>query len=126
MAIRKMARQLDLRCQVLETLLEALGCRNPAQRSNIEPFEVIERQPFILIDVPEIKRHVAALDNFRRTIVTPNSLNQGLIGFAVALCDENVACSAQVPRWFAQSAAGQEILVAKGCLAIDQDDIQTG
>ena len=109
---------------MLEALLEALGRRNPAQGADIQPFEIIERQLFILIDVSEIEGSVPALDDFGSTVVAPNSLDQFVISVAVALGDENVACPSKVLRWFTQSAARQQVLVAKGCLAIDQDDIQ--
>src|SRR5215469_12624943 len=72
----------------------------------------------------EIKRFVGALDDFRCSVVTPNSLNQIVVRLAITFCDENIACSSQVPGRLAQRATGEQMLIAEGCLTIDQHNVE--
>ena len=67
---------------------------------------------------------MGAFDDLGRAIVTPNSLDQFLVGFTRAFGDENVAGAAKISRRFAQRSARQKKLVSKRRLPIDQDNIE--
>src|ERR1700740_3422450 len=104
MVVGKVARQFDFCSQIPQPLFEALRSSYAAQGTDIKLFEIVERQLLIFVNVPEIERSVAAFNDLCRTIVTPNPLNEVVVGFAVAFRDENVACAPEVPRRFAQCA----------------------
>src|SRR5438132_7246214 len=105
MVIGEMARQFDFGSELSQTFFETFGRRNPAQRSDIKPLEIIQRQTLLLKNMLQVQRLMCALDNFRRPIMLPDAMDKFAVGFAVALCNENVASPPQIARRFAQCSA---------------------
>src|SRR5438132_3739346 len=71
-----------------------------------------------------MQRFVRAFDNFRSAIVTSNSLDQLLVGFAGAFGDENITGAPQIAWRLAQGSARQQKFVSKRRLPIDQHNIE--
>ena len=73
-------------------------------------------------DILEIQGPMHALDDPGVGIEFPQAFAQRA-GLAVALGDEDGAGAGKVGRRFAQGAAGQQVFVAKGLLAVDQHHV---
>ena len=66
-----------------------------------------------------------ALDDLSRAIVAAYSRNDLRVVAAVALGQKNVGGPAEILRRLAQGSAWQHVFVAKGSLAVDEDDLET-
>jgi len=110
-------REIDVRPEFLQSILEACGSRNRADRSDKRVPQSIERQSLAGTNILEIKRFMCAFDNFRPAIVTPDASYQIEVGLACILCNKDVAGAAKIARRFAQRASGKQEFVSEGRLS---------
>jgi len=74
---------------------------------------MIEWKALSTCDVLPVTRRVVALDDRRRAIQAPQPGDEGQVGFGRAFGDDDERGAAQIRRWFAQRASGQEVFVAE-------------
>src|SRR5205085_1163513 len=86
--------------------------------------EALEGNLFACKDVLQMKRLMGALDDLGRAIVAANSFDQLVVRFAGALGDEDVTRPAQIAGRLAQRPSREKMLVSKGRLPIDQDNVE--
>lgn len=110
--------------QFTKAVFEGFGDGDTADGGDVFVFEEVEGFLFVGDEVFEVKRAVGALDDFGGAVVFADTLDEFVIGFAIAFGDEDVGCPAQVLGWLTESATGEEIFVSKGSEAVDEDDVE--
>ena len=65
-----------------------------------------------------------AFDNFGGPIVTPDALNERIVGLSGIFGNEDVTGAAQIARCFAQRPAREQKFIAKWRLSINQHHVE--
>src|SRR5260221_618824 len=107
-----------MRHERTQTAFKALWSGNSTKGGNIQTFQIIERKLLVPINMPKIERLMGTFDDFGRPIIFPDPTDERGIRLAVAFGDENVVCAAEILRRLPQRAAGQEMFVSEGSLAM--------
>src|SRR5690242_644492 len=104
--VREALRNLKIRAKCHEALLEALRPRDTGKRRDISALQVLERLAVVrVVEIAQVERLVACLDNFRGAIVFADALDQLRISFRWRFRDEDVAGAAEICGRLAQGAA---------------------
>src|ERR1700752_1577696 len=97
-------REIDMRSEFLQSVLEACGRRDRAKRADKRVLQSFQRQSFARKNILDIKRFMGAFDDFSGAIVTADASHQIEIRLAGVLCNKDIAGAAEIPWRFAQRA----------------------
>jgi hypothetical protein len=122
MVIGEFARIDQLRAELNQAFLEALGLRNPAQRGNLSALKEVEPDTVASKNVFEVERMMNALDDACARIDFGNAASE-FVGFAIALRYEDPLGASEVRGRLAQCATRKQALIAERRLAVHQNDV---
>lgn len=122
--IRKALRQLQGDAEAAKSLFEALWGGDGGERAGLKSLEAFQRKLFSGGEVLKFHWTMAALDDRSRAIVCSDAPVEFGEVASIAFGDENMGGASQVCGGFAQGAAREQIFVAEGGLAVDQDKIK--
>jgi hypothetical protein len=113
----------DFAAEVAEDFFEAFGGGDAADGTGFAAIEEEEGLGVIrVVDILEDDWAVAAGDDFCGA-VTGDDVIVAVLAFAFG--EEDVAGAAEIARGFAESAAWEEVVIAEGGVAVDEDDVET-
>ena len=92
----------QLRAELRELFLEALGARDAADGGDIFAMERAEGEAFAGVEIVQVERLVRGLDDLGGAVVSADACDEFGVVRAGAFGDEDVAGAAQVRGWFAQ------------------------
>ena len=114
----------DVGAEASEALLEALGDGDAGDGADVEVLEDVEGMVVAGEDVNEVEGLVGALDDFGGGVELPDGGDEFFGAEFVAFCDEDVVGAFEVGDGLAEGAAGEEVVVAEGAVAVDEADVE--
>ncbi len=124
--IGKVPGKLDLRAEVAQGFLKAVGLGDGGDGGDIPPLQELQRELRAVVNVLEELRPMGALDDLGGAVVLADAGDE--IGVALAgyaLGDEDIGGAPEVGWRLAQGASRKEMIVPERGLTVDEDNVET-
>jgi len=110
--------------QPAQSLFKTFRRSDRAQRGGPQTIKIGKRVCLAGSEVLEFDRPVAGLDDRGRAIIAADPAMKFREVASIALGDQDMGGSSEVVGWLAKGSPRKKMLVAKGGLTIDQDDVE--